>query len=163
VQPFALHRELVERDAVLNFLHRRGSVTPGELRADLDLNVFELSSHLRELDRAGLVAEVGFTPTDALHVTGELDFGSTATSAQAAEYLRGDAGVDELCEGVIAATQREIEDTILEHVVRRELGTFGSQRQPSVFTSLDLGVSGQLPGAGDDDGLEHQSTWSPDR
>lgn len=144
--------ELVELDTVLGVLHQRGPTTLRELQAELDLNALELSSHIGERQRVGLIAEVGFTPTDALHVLGDLEFGNRTIATQVAEHLRGDADVDELCRGVIAATQRKIEDTILEHVVRRELGielaNYLSRRGEHRVLDVSMSLSVPIVGIG---------------
>lgn len=107
-----------------------------------------LEKALAQLVHHQIVAEIGFTPTDALHCTGALAFGDTKQAKRGASLLAKlmQCTEEEALQAVLTATQERIEDTIVEHVARREIGGnfvgyLQQRRQHSLLRiSVSLGV-----------------------
>ncbi len=115
---------LANRDAVLHYLCQNGSATAEELRIAVVSDSLSIAAHLRELKKHQLVAEVGFTPTDALQVLGQLELGDSQPALRLAESMARRCGkpVEQFCEEVLAVARRKIENSLLDHVIRREVG-----------------------------------------
>ncbi|WP_320172470.1 hydantoinase/oxoprolinase family protein [Maridesulfovibrio sp.] len=113
-----------DEDSVLEFLTENGPSTFSRIMKQLDMGEIRLGGHLSALVREQVVEEAGFTPTDALHVLGELSIGDARVSVEAAEVLGKEFGLD--AEGfarkVLAETRLKIENAMLEHIVRKEIG-----------------------------------------
>ena len=147
-------QEIARRDAVLHCLQESGSATAEELRAALSTDALSLAAHLRELRKHQLVAEAGFTPTDALHVLGQLHLGDAQPARRLAEALsrRCDRSVEQFCEDVLAAARRKIENSVLDHVIRREVGldlaNFLARRGEHKLLSLTMKLNVPIVGTG---------------
>lgn len=116
--------DVIAADPILTILSGAGPMSAASLMRATGLSEIALSAHLQRLVRAQQVAEIGFTPTDALHVLGRLSIGDTAQAKAAAEVLARRHGMDAeaFCEAVITTAQRKIENALLDHVVRKEVG-----------------------------------------
>ena len=73
---------------------------------------------------------VGFTPTDALHVLGQLDFGNALNCRSGATVLARELGctVETFCQQVVAETETAIETILLTYLGRTVWG--GDQATP---------------------------------
>ncbi|MGD9505634.1 MAG: hydantoinase/oxoprolinase N-terminal domain-containing protein [Syntrophobacteraceae bacterium] len=146
--------EIAERSRVLRFLREHGPATPLQLEQNLGVSTIRIDACLRELGRAQLVTEVGFTPTDALHALGRLDIGNRAAALRGAEVLaeRQGIGVEDFCLEVLEATERKIEDAILLHVIRREIGLemtdFLAHRRNQSMLKFDISLNIPIIGLG---------------
>ncbi len=146
--------ETVAGEPILQMVAARGSATFQDLDAELNLGSLALNSRLDRLIKQGLLQETGFTPTDALHVLGKLTLGNRHTSVRGAQVLAEGMGcsVEEFCFRILTQTEHRIEDAILEHVIRREMGGtwtgFLHERRKSSLLSVDFRLSMPLIGLG---------------
>ncbi len=137
-----LSAEEAGHDAILAYLHEQGPATPAMLTRHFEMAEITLVSHLRDLVKLQLVFETGFTPTDALHVLGELDLGDRELALQGAEVLGAECGMgpEEFAREVLRGLGKKIEDAILDHVLDAETGKTLSGFYPGYRKSpvLDL-------------------------
>ena len=150
----SLEPETASGDPILEMVAANGFATFQELDRELNLGSLALNSRLDRYIKQGLLQEAGFTPTDALHVLGKLNLGNRHTSVRGAQVLADGAGssVEDFCLKVLNETEQRIEDAILEHVIRRELGGtwtgFLGERRKSTLLSIDFQLSMPLIGLG---------------
>lgn len=108
-----------------------------------------LTSHLQDLNRLQLISETGFTPTDALHVLGQLNVGNKENATQGAEILANKLRLttEEFCRKVLEAIAQKIEDAILDHILKIETGKTMTGFFPHYRKSeiLDLRFTTKLP------------------
>lgn len=111
-------------EPVMTFLGEKGASSPDVISAALGIPEITLDSILDQLVRMQLVIEIGFTPTDALHVLGTLDIGNTEMAVKAASILaeKAGTGAEDLCMDIIRAAGDRIRDSIVEHVIQKEMG-----------------------------------------
>ncbi len=111
-------------EPVMTFLGEKGAASPDVISAALGIPEITLDSIIDQLVRMQLVIEIGFTPTDALHVLGTLDIGNTDLAAQTAAILADKTGVsvEDFCMDIIRAAGDKIRDSIVEHVIQKEMG-----------------------------------------
>lgn len=111
-------------EPVMTYLGEKGPSSPETIAMALGIPEITLDSILDQLVRMQLVMEIGFTPTDALHVLGTLDIGDAEIASKAASVLAGVAGMspEDLCTEIVKATGDKIRDSIVEHVVQKEMG-----------------------------------------
>lgn len=128
----------------------RGALTPGELRlwdaladgpATLERLFVEhpLERQLRRLVEKGLVAEAGFTPSDAAHVLGKHEAWSTEAARLGAEiWLRRDrldhgarfGSVEDFCEAVLESMVLGSAEALVNAVLEEEQGQTLSEHHP---------------------------------
>lgn len=141
--------EEASHDDILAYLVEHGPVTPKVLKEHFDMAEIILTSHLKNLSQLQLVVESGFTPTDALHVLGRLEMGSRHASVLGAEKLAAAASlsVEEFCHKVLFLVQQKIEDAILDHILKIEIGKTMTGFFPNYRHSklLDLRFSAKIP------------------
>lgn len=135
-------------EQILKYLQQNGPVTSSALRRNAGLSAIALDKRLEHLARQHLIQETGFTPTDALHVLGQADFGDSSKSGSAAATLARIAGTDpeSFCRRVIEQTEERITTLIINYVARKTWGTslagvLDSRRNPI----LDLHFTLKLP------------------
>ncbi|BFR47035.1 hydantoinase/oxoprolinase family protein [Nitratidesulfovibrio sp. HK-II] len=136
-------RDAAER-AVLDHLNVHGPTPAGDLLRALRLPESTLERAIDRLVRQRAVQVAGFTPTDALHVLGLLDLsalpGVPAGAGNAAAALAGARALAALlppgsitphtppntpqdaARAVLTAASQRIEDAVVQHVARREVG-----------------------------------------
>ncbi|MBU4261987.1 MAG: hydantoinase/oxoprolinase family protein [Proteobacteria bacterium] len=141
--------EEAAQDKVLAYLVEHGPATPQVLKDHFDMAEITLLSHLKELAKLQLIVETGFTPTDALHVLGQLELGDRQRAVDGAERLAAALGIDveEFCRQVLAGVEQRIEDAILDHILKLETGKtmsgfFPNYRQSGLF---DLRFVAKVP------------------
>ena len=119
-----LSDEIIAASAVLSCLTKHGAMTPHALLEKLSMAEITLEQDLKTLFHNQQVIETGFTPTDALHVLGKLKIGNTQAALSAAETLAAIEGctAEEFASSVITLAERKIEETVLRHITRREVG-----------------------------------------
>ena len=133
----------------LRELLRRGPVTPEQLGQAIGLSGVPLEAQLEQLTRMQMTTMTGFTPTDALHVLGEIDIGDRGRSLAGAKVLGGLMGLEpeELCLRVIAQTEEKIENLILSYIFghywNKAIADFISSRNS--YTALRMDISLKLP------------------
>jgi hypothetical protein len=115
---------IAAQNAVLRQLQERGPATADDLRAALCSDSLTVLDHLKALKRRQLFLETGFTPTDALWVLGRVELGNRQPALEGARILVSRPGLppEQFCANALAAVQRKIADSILTHVIRREVG-----------------------------------------
>lgn len=137
-----LTEEEAGHDPVLEYLYTHGPATPDMLISHFEMAEITLVSHLRDLVKMQLAFETGFTPTDALHVLGELDLGDESMARQGAEVLAAECGMaaEEFAREVLGELGEKIETAILDHVLAAETGKTLSGFYPGYTKSsvLDL-------------------------
>ncbi len=137
-----LTEEEASHDPVLTHLYKHGPATPAMLTAHFTMAEITLVSHLRELVKMQLAFETGFTPTDALHVLGDLELGDSELARQGAEILGAECGMggEEFAREVLAGLAKKIEVAILDHILTEETGKTLSGFYPGYRKSsvLDL-------------------------
>jgi len=139
-------RDAAER-AVLDHLNDHGPTPAGDLLRALRLPESTLERAIDRLVRQRAVLVAGFTPTDALHVLGLLDLsglsdagGLPPGAGNAVAALAGAQALAALlppgnttpgtppntpqdaARAVLAAASQRIEDAVVQHVARREVG-----------------------------------------
>ncbi len=114
----------IAHGGLLSFLAEHGPATPGQVLEALSMAGITFETQLAQLVRAQCVMEAGFTPTDALHVLGQQNFGDTRYATEAATILGALRGMDaqEFAHTVLAEAEQRIEDAVLHHVAQREWG-----------------------------------------
>ncbi|CCO23872.1 hydantoinase/oxoprolinase N-terminal domain-containing protein [Maridesulfovibrio hydrothermalis] len=110
--------------SVLAYLRENGAATFTQIMEGLEVGEIKLGGMVEKLVRAQFIDEVGFTPTDALHVLGKIDIGDGEKSVAAAKVLGAELGLDAqgFADKVLAETRLKIENAMLEHIVRKEIG-----------------------------------------
>lgn len=116
--------EIIKKSALLTCLTEHGSMTPQVLLKHLSIAEITFEQELTKLLHKQHIIEVGFTPTDALHVLEKLDIGDSATALNAAQVLADIEGctAKEFAQRVITQAERIIEETVLRHLSKREIG-----------------------------------------
>lgn len=124
-------------------------LTAAELRKVTGLSGIPLQRHLENLTRKQLLIETGFTPTDALHVLGRLDFGNTEKAKQAAAVLAKLTGetVEVFCTRVVEQTEQQIETMIIDYIVQHYWGKnlSGFLNQRKAHPVLEVAFSLKIP------------------
>jgi N-methylhydantoinase A/oxoprolinase/acetone carboxylase beta subunit len=141
-----------KHDSMLDFLFKNGFQTPENLQAEFDMGEALLSSHIRELVRAQLAFETGFTPTDALHVLGEIDLGSRDQAVVGATVLGACCSLspEEFSREVLAQFGHKIEVAVLDHILQIETGKTLSAFYPDYRNNdvIDMDFRVKLPFVG---------------
>lgn len=125
-----LAAEVVAADPILCCLRDHGPCVPSRIETLTGIGGIVLEKRLERLMFVQQLVLVGFTPTDALHVLGQLDFGDAAASRGGAEILAGELGctVEAFCQQAVAETETAIETIILTYLGRTVWG--GDQATP---------------------------------
>ncbi|MFH2124443.1 MAG: hydantoinase/oxoprolinase family protein [Pseudomonadota bacterium] len=112
-------------DPVITFLRQHGPATPAAISAAIGLSSVPLERHLEDLARAQWTFEAGFTPTDALHVLGQIAIGNPDAAAAGVAVLARIMGMDaeQFCGEVLRRTEKQIEDLIIDYIIHRYWGT----------------------------------------
>lgn len=117
-------------DPILRYLQKHGPATFEMLLQGTGLSTFPLE----KLSRKQKIEEIGFTPTDALHVLERISFGDTSKAAAGARVLAKLLGMDveQFCLHVVQQTEEKIEGLIIDYIISRNWGksltTFITQR-----------------------------------
>lgn len=114
----------IESSAILSCLKEYGSMTPKALLERLGIAEITFEQDLTKLLHKQYILEVGFTPTDALHVLGKLTIGNTEYAQQAAKKLAAieDCTDMEFAQKVLNNAEKTVEETVLKHLSKREIG-----------------------------------------
>lgn len=139
---------------VLELLRENNCLTPAKLRQKTGLSGIPLQNILDDLSRKQLLVEIGFTPTDALHVLGYLDFGDKEKAMAGAEALAKlrDQSAEEFCKDVLTKTEDMIENMIIDYVIGRYWGNnltnFVATRNNHPVLGVDFSLKIPLLGIG---------------
>jgi N-methylhydantoinase A/oxoprolinase/acetone carboxylase beta subunit len=106
------------KDGILDILKDTGPSTPAGLRQKTGLSGIPLEKKLESLSRKQLIHEIGFTPTDALHVLGKIEIGNSDTSRTAATILGNlcNMDADAFSAMVVRQTVQLIENSVIEYI-----------------------------------------------
>ncbi len=143
-----------ESDPLITALKRNGGASFIELKEELNLTEFTLEQKIKDSFKNGSILQVGFTPTDALHALGQMNFGNSETANAVALNLAKQLNLtsDEFCKKVIDATAQKIEEAILAHVIRKELGLsmsdFLVKSKSHQFLTIDFSLRLPIIGIG---------------
>lgn len=110
-------------DPILEFLRDKGAAF-SELKQHTGMSEFSLDRRIEDLVFRRKVIEIGFTPTDALHVLKLLDIGdrASATSGSVALAKLRDQSPEAFCKQIIAQTQKKIYEAIVSFLFAIETG-----------------------------------------
>lgn len=149
-----LAAEVVDADPILRHLRDHGPSVPSNIEAHTGIGGIVLEKRLERLMFLQQLVLVGFTPTDALHVLGQLDFGNAAASRSGATVLADEMGcaVEAFCQHVVAETETAIETILLTYLGRTVWGgdqatPFLNRRDNEIF-SLSFNLKLPLIGIG---------------
>ncbi|MBC8318006.1 MAG: hydantoinase/oxoprolinase family protein [Desulfobulbaceae bacterium] len=141
--------EETSSNPILAHLVAHGPTTAEELKQHFNMAEITLTSHLKDLNQLQLISEIGFTPTDALHVLGRLNVGNSDNAVKGAETLAKilEISTEEFCESVLKAVGHKIETAILDHILTIETGKTMTGFFPNYRKSdlLDLRFSIRIP------------------
>ncbi len=149
-----LTADIIAAEPVLRHLAEHGPATPAVLMSALGLAEITVDQHLKRLSRKQQISETGFTPTDALHVLDLLHLGNAAHAVQAATILGAYRGEDArtFARAVLDEAERIIEETVLRHVTRREVGgslaAFLARRDTQSLITVDVALNVPMVGIG---------------
>ncbi|PID72732.1 MAG: hydantoinase/oxoprolinase [Desulfobulbus propionicus] len=107
---------------ILAHLLANGPSTPTELAEATSIQGIALEKRLEQMAYNQQVILTGFTPTDALHVFGELALGDKEMSTAGAKILAEQCGLslEMFCQTVLDTTKQAIENIILTYLVRKK-------------------------------------------
>jgi len=96
-------------------------LTPAAIRAHTGLGGIPLDRQIEELAQQEMISSSGFTPTDALHVLGELSIGDPVAAIAGAEILGRAAGLSgrDFARKVLDLAEERIADLVLDYLGRR--------------------------------------------
>lgn len=143
-----------KRENVEDFITRHKGVTPARLRKETGIGGVTLEKELERLTREQRIYECGFTPTDALHVLGIINIGSSEKSRAGAKRLGALAGMDAeaFSRKVLKQTEEQIETLILDYVIHHYWGNsltgFLSERNAHPVLGLNFSLKIPLIGIG---------------
>ena len=111
-------------DPVLACLSREGPLTPTAIAQKSGIGGIVLEKRLERLFFLQKISITGFTPTDALHVSGRLNLGDSRMARKGAAALAAALGcsVEDLCQQALTLTEDVIEKTILDYLGRAVWG-----------------------------------------
>jgi N-methylhydantoinase A/oxoprolinase/acetone carboxylase beta subunit len=112
------------QDVILKYLLQNDPSTATEINQATGLSGVPLEKHLEQLAREQLTLETGFTPTDALHVLGEISIGNTGRAEAGAKILAAHTNmdVDAFCRKIILFTEEKIENLLIDYVIHHYWG-----------------------------------------
>lgn len=112
------------KDPIGEYLMEKGPMPMGDLEKELNLPEMVLRDRMAQGLRRGSIQIAGFTPTDALHVLGELDFGNPQNSRAGADFFAKILGVsaEDFSREVLRETSMRIEEALIDFLVRLETG-----------------------------------------
>lgn len=140
-------------DPVLKHLRHSGAAF-AELKGLTGMSESSLDRRIGELVFQQQVVEIGFTPTDALHMLGELSFGDTTLSVAGARALAKwrNQPVETFCKTIVHLTQKKIANAIIAflaaHVTGRDTVTIPPIEQQNPFFSTRFQLAIPIVGIG---------------
>ncbi|OGR19092.1 MAG: hydantoinase/oxoprolinase [Desulfobacterales bacterium GWB2_56_26] len=135
-------------------LREVGRLTPATIRERTGLGGIPLDVQLEQLTRRQQIFECGFTPTDALHVLGEIDLGDREAAMEGAEILGRTMHLSgrEFAELVVSSTCELIENMIIDYVIQHywqnSLAGFIATRKNHAVLGVDFSLKIPLVGIG---------------
>ena len=148
-----LDETIIAGDEILTRL-QQSPASPKVLAEETSLSGVVLEKRLEHLVYLQQIQLAGFTPTDALHVLGQLDIGDTQQARAGAEILSSALGLDvtTFCRQVIRETEKVIETIILDYLGRKiwpdNQGTPFLNRRDNELFSLNFSLKIPIIGIG---------------
>lgn len=152
LRPEASH-ELPDGE-LTDLLGEVGQLTPATIRERTGLGGIPLDIQLEHLTRKQQIFECGFSPTDALHVLGQIDIGNKEPAVAGAQILGKAMNMsgEDFSRLVISSTEEIIENLIIDYVVQRywkkSLTSFISSRRNHPVLGVDFFIKLPLIGVG---------------
>ncbi len=152
LRPETMH--LVPNSELTTLLRELGQLTPATIRQRIGLGGIPLDVELEHLTRKQLIYECGFTPTDALHVLGEIDLGDRDAAVAGAKILGQAIGLSgsDFAQLVLGRTEELIENMIIDYVIQRSwqnsLAGFISSRKNHPVLGVEFSIKIPLIGIG---------------
>ncbi len=111
-------------DPILNLLAQNGPATSTAIQQSTGFSGVPLEKHLEQLTRKQLILEIGFTPTDALHVLGKISIGDKTQAEAGATILAALAKMEitSFCHKIIAMTEERIENLLIDYIIHHYWG-----------------------------------------
>lgn len=144
----------IPKNDITELLLQHGPVTVQNIREATGLGGIPLEKQLEQLARMQLIFECGFTPTDALHVLGQIDIGNQNTAEAGAEILGKAKGVsaEDFAKEVLEQTQTLIENLIIDYICThywdKPLRNFIATRNDHPALGVEFSVKLPLIGIG---------------
>lgn len=141
-------------DPVARYLLRSGPTTLAGLKSGTGLAGVVLEKQLEQMVNRQELLECGFTPTDALHVLGQVDFGDAARALHGAEILGKSLNMsgEELSRRVLEKAERAIENLIVDYLIQHYWGNslagFLAQREANPVLGVSFSLKIPLIGIG---------------
>ncbi len=141
-------------EELLKFLQLHRTTTPEQICKSTKYTGVTLERQLERLEHRQNITICGFTPTDALHVLGRIDFGNRENSIKAAEVLgqSGNMSAEQFAETTINKTQEQIENIVIEylsqHYWENSLKKFISSRNNHPVLGVNFTIKIPLIGLG---------------
>ncbi|WP_028581721.1 hydantoinase/oxoprolinase family protein [Desulfogranum japonicum] len=155
VLPEAGRNNLTEDNNILiQALATHGSMPPSRLTEVTGIQGISLEKQVERLAFEQRLVLSGFTPTDALHVLGELQVGNSEISKKAATIYGRHLGIsaETFCQQVVAKTVETIAESILTYLARSvwspEHAAVMLHQQTNAYFSLNFSVHLPLIGIG---------------
>lgn len=139
---------------VVGFLKKHGPATLKDIYEATGLGGVTIEKRLEHLFRRQSVTELGFTPTDALHVLDQISLGNKQQAYKGAMILGSALNLspEQFSTEVIKQTTEKIATLILEYICRQYWGTsltnFLSTRNSHPLIGVDFTIKVPLVGVG---------------
>ncbi len=144
----------LDSNQILQILHDSGPLTPTELKKKSGLSGIPLDKKLENLSRKQLIQEIGFTPTDALHVLGKIAIGDKDTSTKAATILGDLYNIDAntfsmmVIDKTIEIIENSIIDYVTNHYWKKSLTSFITSRNNHPVLGVEFSLKIPIIGIG---------------
>lgn len=111
-------------EPILGYLQEHDSATFKKLKTDTGVSSVRLEKDLEKLASRKQIVEIGFTPTDALHVLDRISLGDKSRAEAGARVLAKlmTMNVEQFCLQVIQQTEEKIEELIIDYIITRNWG-----------------------------------------
>lgn len=137
-----------------DFLLKNGPATVVDIREATGLGGVPLEKQLEQLSRQRLIYECGFTPTDALHVLGDIELGNRDFAYHGAEILGRQLEVDPIVfsKRVVGKAEELIENLVIDYICNqywdKSLHSFIATRKQHPVLGVDFTLKLPLIGIG---------------
>ncbi len=141
-----LDEKIIKSDPILQFIDDNGPTTPAAIKENFNIAEITLLKKIDDFVRTQTVIGAGFTPTDALHVSGKLKIGNPEPARRGAAVMGEVMNItpEEFCRQVINAAEEKIVDALLEYILRVETGKGLEGVFPDYRNNKVVGISFSL-------------------
>jgi N-methylhydantoinase A/oxoprolinase/acetone carboxylase beta subunit len=125
---------------IARYLDEHGPSTLSQMKRDLDIIL--LQPLLKEMRERGYIGGIGFTPTDALHVTGAYVEGDVEAAALGADQFARvlHMGRDDFVDSVLDTVTSQIAEEVVRKILTDDLGSLPDD---STFHAIMAMLSGK--------------------